>query len=551
MYFLPFGDKVVSMRSLGVYLLFVVAGLSFAAASFFGELWSGAFFALLFAALFSIALQLSMRPLVGAYLSGICFSAAAFYWLTDTIVFFGGFPRAAALGFFVLFVLTSALQFVFAAWLHLRLSRLRGFVIELSLPLSWFAAECLFPRMFPWSLAHPLAGVRVISGTAEYFGVVPLSAWLMLCGVSLSMLLQKGLARRLIVSASSAVFLSALLLILGLWREATVSQELDDAQKVKVALIQGNVSAKEKGDVHLFNVNIETYRKLSRHAEERGAELIIWPESVLNNWIAENLDNLRNTTLDPLPHGRTPLLFGALAFREKSEREMKELVSRYPELLRDKVRYEGLAYHKYNAAFGLDPEGNLSGRYYKRVLMPFGEYIPFADHFLWLRELSPQTGDFSAGDTGEPIKLVVSKSAASVDIRAGMLICYEDLVPALSRDAVSAGANLLVNLTNDAWYGDTHAPYQHHLLALWRAIETRRYLLRATNTGLTAVVDPFGNSHGNVPLFTEDILLEEVKLLDSETVYTKIGDMPHVALSWLVVFLALSARWLVRGNTMC
>jgi len=127
-------------------------------------------------------------------------------------------------------------------------------------------------------------------------------------------------------------------------------------------------------------------------------------------------------------------------------------------------------------------------------------------------------------------------------VRFGVLICYEDLVSDLARSISVSGANVLVNLTNDAWYGDTSAPYQHHLLARWRAIETGRYLLRATNTGLTAVVDWNGMTVASLPIFTENVLLYSIPLSEKITTYMLWGDLPFKILLMFLLLLDFVPR---------
>ena len=151
--------------------------------------------------------------------------------------------------------------------------------------------------------------------------------------------------------------------------------------------------------------------------------------------------------------------------------------------------------------------------------MPFGEYMPFSDYFPWLLELNPNVGGFKAGAEAEVFQFPQLNQGASLGVAP--LICYEDVIPGPGAEATRAGAEVLVNLTNDAWFGDSIAPNQHHLIASFRAIENRRYLLRSTNTGLTAIVDPFGKTIGQVPKFSEDILSSKVHALQTLSFYTQ------------------------------
>ena len=161
--------------------------------------------------------------------------------------------------------------------------------------------------------------------------------------------------------------------------------------------------------------------------------------------------------------------------------------------------------------------------------------MPLGDRFPGLRTLSPGTSNFAAG--GDAALLTLGPRA-----RLGTLICYEDVIPAPARAAVEHGATVLVNLTNDAWYGDGAEPVQHQALAAWRAVETRRDLIRATNSGLTSVIGATGEVVGELPTFTADTLVTDVHLMQGTTLYGAVGDL----FAWgmvLATLAAATARW--------
>ena len=149
--------------------------------------------------------------------------------------------------------------------------------------------------------------------------------------------------------------------------------------------------------------------------------------------------------------------------------------------------------------------------------MPFGEYVPLKRFLPFVRRLVPAAGDFSSGDGVAPLRLP--------DLPAGALICYEAIFPELARAHTEKGANILFNLTNDAWFGMTSAPYQHLSMSVFRAVENRRPLIRAANTGISAFIDPKGNITTQSSLFIEEMLRQEVKIGGSMTFYTEHGDI--------------------------
>lgn len=210
---------------------------------------------------------------------------------------------------------------------------------------------------------------------------------------------------------------------------------------------------------------------------------------------------------------RTPLLFGAITAEDDPDRAGEKVY--------------------YNTALLLDPDGRVLGRYDKNYLLIFGEYLPMSDWFPFLKDWFPEAGDFRPGRTVEVFVLG--------ETRIGVMICYEDIIPAFSRRLHEKGTNLLVNITNDAWFGKTTEPYQHLALATFRAIENRRFLVRATNTGVSAIVDPVGRIIEQTSLERPEVLVADVARLDGETPYQKYGDLFAWGCCGLGALLVLAA----------
>ena len=514
-------------------VLFTLSGFALAAASLFPETYRSLVFALLFAGFFFAGLQDNRLVLKGAWLSGIVFTAVAFYWLPATLTRFGGFPSFLSLLLFALFCLFSGIQFVLVVLIYRRVARWKFAQSSISFSLAWLSMEMLFPRLFPWALGHSLAAYTPIAGLAEYAGVYPLSFLVAWCGSFLAGSVLAADRKRLKPEGAALLIVVLAAVAVGQHRSREVAQALEKAPQVMMALVQGNLQLEEKRDLAMFQANMERYRDLSRRAQNQGAQLLLWPETVVAKWYPENLSRVANTAFDTFPESSLPIIFGSLSFREKPADELRTIAAEAS----TRQEFEANRYRYFNSAIGIDKDKRIVGRYHKQVLMPFGEYLPLASVLPWLKQLSPNSGDFTSGDKKAPItfEIASANSQKPVEVAAGALICYEDLVSRISREAVVFGANVLVNLTNDAWYGDTAAPYQHHLLALWRAIETRRYLLRVTNTGYTAVVDPLGHTTAALPVFADGYLIEQVKLLQNRTLYAEYGDL----LSWLLTLSAV------------
>ena len=259
---------------------------------------------------------------------------------------------------------------------------------------------------------------------------------------------------------------------------------------------QGNVRQDEKWNPLHSDAILETYLGQTRRAVAAGAELVVWPESA------------------------TPF-----ALDRDSRGEMVRAVARETgaHLLvgtTEVVRDGGAQY--YNAAYLIEPaEGFTAGVYRKQRLVPFGEYVPLRRVLFFVSPLVETVADFSAGT--EPRTLPVGRS------RVGAAICYEIIYPGLVRELVLRGSRLLATVTNDAWYGRSAAPQQHFQQATMRAIEQGRFLVRAANTGISGVIDPYGRVRARSGLFEPAVGVEDVRLLDDLTIYGRFGDAPAYA----------------------
>lgn len=454
------------------------------------------------------------RALAAGALTGAATIALGFHWLVYTIHVFGGVNYVLAALTFLLFVAWSALPFVVFAGL-VRLCGLGP--LGLYPPAFWVAVEFWFPNLFPWYLATSQTLFSALNQSADLVGHYGTTFVLLWCGTALYRLLRArrgaGAMRPAAWSAAAACTVLAAALVYGPVRTAQVDEQAAAARTLDVAVVQGNITIERKGKAAFLKVNQETYRDLSSGSS--GADLVIWPESAVEKSLP---DRTRQVPRGLFPARHPHMIVGAITYRRQAG---------------DRTR-------KYNSALALDPAGNVLGRYHKRVLLAFGEYIPLE----WLLGDFPGMPPIGAGFTpGE----VEDAFALPHGARVAPLICYEDLMPELSRRFVrNERANLLVNLTNDAWYGRTVAPWQHARLARWRAIETRRTLLRATNTGVTTVIDPAGRMAAPLPLFTEGVLTATVPLMEMETVYVRYGDW----FAWLMTLVTAAAgvRGLVRAR---
>ena len=463
--------------------------------------------------LFVLMLHSSKRPYLSAYLSGIVTNCLGFYWLTGTISEFGGFGIPAALLIFAGFVLFSALQYLICVFLYLHLpASLDRFALRAAA--SWSASEFLSVRIFPWQIGHTQIAFAPLAQIAELGGSLLVS--FMLCWAAEAFVGFVFLRTRGRGLLWAPVFFGAALVYGTLALNNTMMFE---GPKQKVALVQANLTTAEKHNVKYFEQNTERYTALTAEALRAGGNLlVIWPETVLQEWIATDVGHVGHDQRLPYFGQNAALLLGTLTFDGKR--------------------------HRYNSAMVILPDGRVPPPYHKRILMPFGEYMPFASWFPWIQNLNPGATGFSSGTKATVFEIPLRDRLAT--FKMSPLICYEDMVQGLAREAVREGAEILVNLTNDAWFGRSAAPYQHHLIASFRAIENRRYLLRSTNSGLTAVVDATGKTIAAIPPFSEQVLFAEAQALKGRTIYNRIGNAPW----WVFGILCLGAALagLARGK---
>lgn len=282
-------------------------------------------------------------------------------------------------------------------------------------------------------------------------------------------------------------------------RGIKVSQPLEE-NVLSVALVQGNIKQDLKWNPQTAYDNLEKHLLMTQKATEQGAELVIWPETAYPYTI--DLSESEKFILDEnkLISEESTILFGAV-----SEDPTEEL----------KIHNSAFLYSK--------SQQGLSSPYHKRHLVPFGEYVPLKKFLVFAKKLTQAVGDFTAGNSGSLLNFS--------NFKLGVLICYEDIFPALARQTVLGGADWLVNITNDAWYGTSSAIYQHMVFSQVRALENRRPLLRAANTGISAIIDARGSIVKVMPPFEDGVLIQTVALEKKNSFYTRFGDW----FAWLCV----------------
>jgi apolipoprotein N-acyltransferase len=423
------------------------------------------------------------------------------YWLYTCLHVFGLVPvwltvvlQAALIGSMSVY---SAVLCYLANRFWLKGDATRAWLV---LPVLWVLIEWLRGWAlsgFPWlSLGYAMID-SPLQGWAPLFGVYGVTWAAATAAAALTVLLRPA------VSMSSRLFalgsILALFLIPALLRGYDWTRAA--GPPISVAAVQGAVPQDQKWQAKNLDETMERYSKLT--AQAWGARLIVWPEAslpVLANEIPDYLGRLQ-------AQGRAHAADFAIGL----------------------VNFEPTTKRYYNGLIVLGDSGG--GWYYKRHLVPFGEYFPVPSFVRsWMRLMSLPYDDITPGNEHQP-----SLSAAGQKL--GLTICYEDAFGS-QQLKVLRDATLLINVTNNAWYGDSTAPHQHLQIARMRALEAGRYLVRAANDGITAVIGPHGEIVARLPQFREAVLRADVRPMTGLTPYARLGNYPVVAGAGLLLVLA-------------
>jgi apolipoprotein N-acyltransferase len=463
------------------------------------------------AAVMLVYMLRARRAYLPAYGAGVVGHIIGFYWVFSTVSAFGGFGPLASALIFALYVASGALLFLILALVHHQLPSAFD-ALALRSATGVVIAELVTVRLFPWHFGHTQIAFTPfvqIAGLGGAMAVSFLMFWL--AEVIVRVVVFRERRRTFLMP----VLLFALAIGYGVAMMATFTAP--GGLKQEVILVQGNASLAEKRDIDSAQKNVARIYELSCQAARPGS-LVVWPEASIPAYIPADVGHVGSPPVLPLLGNGAALLVGSYSF------------------LPDQRRY--------NAAFAVYPDGTIPWPYFKQILIPFGEYMPLASCFPWLKGLNAKAGTFGAGDESRVFSYPMQRSDGTAStLKVSPLICYEDVLPSLAREASRQGAELLVNITSDSWFGRTLAPHQHHLIAAFRAIENRRFLIRATNTGLSGVVDPLGRTIVSIPPFAEGTATAQVTPLTYRSAYTNwIGDRPWWALLMVSLFATGHAK---------
>lgn len=428
----------------------------------------------------------------GAFLSGT-------YWLYISIHIFGEAPIAVAILLMLSLVSIMALYLALVGWLALRVSVDGNAYWLLVLPGGWVLVEWFrgwFLSGFPWlSLGYSQTD-GWLAGYAPVLGVYGASlATAILAGCIVGLIRGRGLLRLIPIAVAT-------LIVIGGWWSNEQNWTDESDRDISVALIQGAVPQEEKWLPEQMEPTKTLY--LNETRKNWNADLVVWPEAAIPAMIHEEEE-----------------------FLDAIEQEARENDS---EVILGMLERDAVSGRYYNSVLSLGAERSI---YRKRHLVPFGEYFPVPDFVRkWMRLMSLPYVDISPGASDQAPLTVAGETI-------GMTICYEDSYGA-EQLVFLPQAGFLVNVSNDAWFGDSIAPHQHLQIARMRALETGRYLLRATNTGISAIIGPDGKVRARSPQFETDVLAGRIRAHRGATPYARMGNSATIILSALMLIAGVA-----------
>ncbi len=466
------------------------------------------------------------------FLAGFVYHVCLLYWIVIVLGRYGGLPVVVAVAVMLLLSLYMGLYMgIFAGMLSLAAGKGTG--CRTLSPNALFLGPALWVGLdwlrgflftgFPWmDLGYGLYSQPILIQAADLGGHHLLTFCLVLVNILVFFLLHRFRSRpgRERGYGNRPFAAACILLVLtggySLLRYQQVSGDIRNAGRAVIAVVQGNIPQDEKWTPTGKQATLDIYQGLSGEGmQNRPIDLVVWPETAL-----------------PFYPVNDPLFSEVTAFARQQKIWLLTGAPYYTVVSRTNSMRPALEY--YNSALLISPEGELKGRYSKQHLVPFGEYVPLSRFLPFLEPVVEHIGNFTPGSFVRPLQFGALKT--------GVLICFESIFPELARKQVAAGANLLVNLTNDAWYGRSSAPYQSFAMTVFRGLETRRSVVRAANTGISGFVDPLGRVMQDSPLFERLALVGEVVVMETETVFVRFGFFFGPVCLVLAVLLFFSSR---------
>ncbi|NOY68501.1 MAG: apolipoprotein N-acyltransferase [Deltaproteobacteria bacterium] len=449
------------------------------------------------------------------------------YWIVPTLHKYGPLSLAASIAALFLLAFYLSLYMALFSVVIVRWLRTPAFLPVMA-PAAWVCLEFFrthFFSGFPWGLLgysqfRHLALIQM----ADIFGVWGIS-FLLIMANSVFFLVISHLSGRqwqgmrigrktlfCWISVLGIVIVSVL--VYGSHEIKRTDRIAESSSKIRVAVVQGNIGQAIKWDHAYEKITTEKYITLSDRVSRNRPELVVWPETAVPFYFFYDTI-LTNRILETVRRAGCFFLVGAPTYTYGRDNRQVKI---------------------FNSALLIDPKGQVSGEYNKVHLVPFGEYVPLRKWLPFVGKIVSQLEDFSPGKAETILRMGNTGIATQ--------ICYEIIFPGLCASMVRVGADIIVNITNDAWFGQTSAPMQHFSMAVFRAVENRRAVVRGANTGISGFIGPSGRILETSGLFKTDVLFREVPvMLGHRTFYTMHGDILPLL---CMIILLMATLWCAR-----
>ena len=441
-----------------------------------------------------------------SFLTGISFLMGIFYWINVI----GGFEWSH----FILLGLYFGCYFgLFGLALNF-ISQKTELPSIFSAPFLWVSLEYIRSHAdflgLPWALLGHSQYLNIpVIQIASLTGVYGISFLIVMVNAAVSEVILSWVSRKRGTSIGrrpelfkpGAVVICALGLSLAYGFRVTANNSASD--RIRVTVIQGNIPQEIRWEREYLKHNLDRHIALTREAATSdNTSLIVWPETSVQGSLTQDL-SLLSTMSALAKETQTHLLVGSAVRPKFGSGEFRKR-------------------NWFNSAFLISSRGRIAGKYDKINLLPFAEYLPYKDIFSWPEGLASKAGSFIPGKDYTVFNVNGSKF--------GVMICWESIFPDLFRKFVKNGANFMVNITNEAWFGETAAPYQFLAMTVFRAVENRISIARSANTGISGFIDPYGRilgrvKDGNKDIFVQGYLTMEIPLSRQGTFYTMYGDI--------------------------
>jgi apolipoprotein N-acyltransferase len=441
------------------------------------------------------------------FLCGLVANAGGFYWFIGFLERFAHLPFIAALPIFLVLISYQAIGWALFCYFLRGLHKTAGLPVTFLAPILFAAIEFAMPNLFVWYFAITQAWVTPVIQIAEMTGPLGVSFLLILCNALLyeaahALRTRAPFPLRRVLAGGGVL---AACIGFGFVRIQQVQAARNAAPTFMVGVVQANVGVHQKRQLEDAQRQLFTHQKVSAVLAQAGADLILWPETSYPYGFGRDLprDRLPGDPRRVHDGFQTPIIFGTLTMDGDS---------RFP----------------YNSAILIDKNSEVRGRFDKNRLIIFGEYLPYYQQLQFIKRWVPDVDNFARGTdvTKFPLEL------ATGTVQIAPMISNEDILPAFGRRLARLRPNLLVDLTNDAWFGNTSEPWEHLALSVYRAVEMRLDLVRAVNTGVSAFIDSTGRVYAKTRVVDPDdasnaepdSLLERVAVQQTQTLYATVGE---------------------------